>query len=102
MRFTHNDTTYIITDCLNNGQCDRGYRITERGTIIEDTAAVVRAYHAYFLDRYGLENLATDEMIRLERQWDAEVAELKADDMYADACDVMDSMEWGLWATGRR
>ena len=75
MRFTHNDTTYIITDCLNNGQCDRGYRITERGTIIEDTAAVVRAYHAYFLDKYGLENLATDKMIRLERQWDAEVAE---------------------------
>ena len=97
MRFTHAGTEYIITNNLN-----AAYRITDRGVVVEDTAAVIRKYHAYFLDRYGLENLATDEMIRLERQWDAEVAELKADDMYSDACDVMDSREWDLWAIGRR
>ena len=97
MRFTHNGTNYMITDDSN-----AGYRITERGAVVEDTAAVIRKYHIYFHEKYGLENLATDEMIKLERQWDAEVAELKAEDMYSDACDVMDSMEWNLWATGRR
>ena len=97
MRFTHAGTEYIITDNLN-----AAYRITDRGAVVEDTGHVIRMFFAYFKDRYGLENMPTDEMIELERKWDAEIAELKADDMYSDACDVMDSREWDLWATGRR
>ena len=72
MRFTHAGTEYIITDNLN-----AAYRITERGAVVEDTAVVIRTYHTYFLDRYGLENLATDKMIRLERQWDADGVDLE-------------------------
>ena len=97
MRFTHAGTEYIITDNLN-----AAYRITDRGVVVEDTAVVIRMYHTYFLDRYGLENMPTNEMIELERKWDAEVAELKADDAYSDWCDVQDSQEMYLWAMGRR
>ena len=96
MRFTHAGTDYIITDNLN-----AAYRITERGAVVEDTAAVIRKYHIYFHEKYGLENLATDEMIKLERQWDAEIAEFNAERDYADWCEVQDSMAFermaGIW-----
>ena len=75
MRFTHVGTEYRITNNAAQGEYFYGYWLSDSGIWILHTSKVVRAYHAYFLDKYGLENLATDKMIRLERQWDAEVAE---------------------------
>ena len=84
MNFSHAGTEYQITSGAGRGEYFYGYWKSENqrnvwhGVIwVEDTPKVVRAYHAYFLDRYGMKNLATDDMVRLERQWDADGVDLE-------------------------